>query len=147
MGTPGVPLDITKEQIVQSIKKCKGIGKNICKDLSICYHTFLRQINKDPELVQLLKDVRHAKIEEQLDYHEEVLEYASSLKEQDLTNALKAAFFYLNNKGKERGYSSLPEQAKEQNKEALTHLLSLAEAMKSSSPCPSTNKEHKEDPS
>jgi hypothetical protein len=117
MGTQGVPLDIPKSVIIDSIKKRKGVVTYVCKDLDICHDTALKYINADPELKQLLADQRHSYDEYLCDKSESVLVYALNRCETDLSNALGSAKYILNNKGKSRGYALKPDASTQPDSE------------------------------
>lgn len=109
MGTPGVPLDIPKSVIVETIKKRKGVMTHISKDLNISQTTAYKHFNADPELKQLLSEERNSYDEYLCDKAESVLVYALNKCETDLSSALGASKYVLNNKGKSRGYSLKPD--------------------------------------
>ena len=109
MGTQGVPIDIPKSSLISSIKKRKGVLTHVCKDLDITHPTAHKLINADPDLKQLLAEERNSYDEYLCDKAESVLVYALNKCESDLSNALGASKFILNNKGKNRGYSLKPD--------------------------------------
>lgn len=149
MGSPGCPFPYGENDIRNAIIKTKGVMRQAAKELNCDPATLYRHFNKYPALKPILDEYRWGMKEEDLDSAEEVLRHAmTKCAESDLTNALKASFFFLNNRGKERGYSPIPEQNKEQQKEAYAAVKALAEAMtKPSSQVPSSDTERKEDPS
>ena len=105
MGTPGVPFNIDKATIVETIKKRKGVITHICKDLHVCHGTMLKHINLDPELKELLDETRHEFSESLCDMAENTLAFAMNNRDTDPGNALGSAKFILNNLGKKRGYA------------------------------------------
>lgn len=104
MGTPGVPLNIPRERIVQSIKKKKGIVTQICADLDIDYHTYQKHIRDDPELKAMLDRARHDYKETICDMAETAIMRAINQKD-DLNVAAKYSQYVLNNMGQDRGYN------------------------------------------
>lgn len=104
MGTSGVPLNIPKSVIIDTLKREKGRISYACKALDICSQSLRNLINADPELIELLSILRHDFETALLDKAESTLIYAMEQNEKDLTNSLKSTFFVLNNKGKPRGY-------------------------------------------
>lgn len=106
MGTPGVPLTISKATIAACIKKHKGVVTYICKELNIHHSTFLIKVRADPELVEELSKARNAMSDEMCDLAENALIRAVT-QEQDLSSAISSAKFILNNKGKDRGYAPI----------------------------------------
>jgi len=102
MGTPGVTSSITKSQIVKCIKNRKGVGARICEDLNVCYQTFYKLIEKY-DLKDELQRERNAFAETMCDVAESVL-MRGMVQTQELGNALSAAKYVLNNKGRNRGY-------------------------------------------
>ena len=147
MGTSGVPLNITENEIRDAIIKYKGVIRKMSEAFDISPETMYRHYYKYPNLKPLLEEYRNCRKDRMLDTAEDVLDYAmSECKEADINAALKASMYFLNNRGKERGYSSLPEQSKEGQKDALNAVLTLANAMtRASSRNPSEDKEHTED--
>lgn len=134
MGTQGVKLNFDKSLLTEVIKRNKGVIKNIQKDLKCCNETVHNYINADPELVDLLARERNGYVEELMDEAEDTLKYAIANREKDLTNALKATFYSLNNHGRKRGYSRY-EKAEEQEIDAegeatLAHVKLMEEAKK-----------------
>ena len=111
MGTPGVPLNIPRERIVQSIKKKKGIVTQICSDLDIDYHTYQKHIRDNPELKSMIDRARHDYKETICDMAETALMRAINQKE-DLNIAAKYSQYVLNNMGQGRGYNH-PEAQKQ----------------------------------
>ena len=106
MGTPGVPLNLPPGAIAASIKKNKGVGSKICKELDIHHSTFIEHVRADPVLVKLLDDARHDRLEERLDDAENTLDECKNQR-QELSVALKSAMYLLNNRGKSRGYAPI----------------------------------------
>ena len=105
MGVQGSPCDLTKAEITEALKKRKGRITYAAKDLNVKYETLKKKIDADPELVQLLHDLRYVFDETMLDSAEDTLMYGMGKREVDLGNALRSAFYILNNKGKGRGYT------------------------------------------
>jgi hypothetical protein len=103
MGTPGVPWEGTKVQILASIKKQHGRVTYVAKELNCDYITVKKRIDADPELTKALADARSGFGETLLDMSESAL--MRGLTNEDPNAYLKSAFYVLNNKGKERGYS------------------------------------------
>ena len=105
LGTPGVPWDKSKEEIVEALKKNKGKLTHAAKSLKCCYDTIRKYTDQDPELVQLISDLRQSHDNELLDTAEDVILHGMT-QQTDLTNALKAAFFVLNSKGTSRNWNN-----------------------------------------
>lgn len=105
MGTSGVPLTIPKNIIINAIKKRNGVLTAAAKDLDCSRPWLIQHVNSDPELKDILAKERNAYDEYLCDKAESVLVYALNKCETDLSNALGASKFILNNKGKNRGYS------------------------------------------
>lgn len=111
MGTPGVPFDATKEQILSAIKESGGRFLRIAALLGYADNTVRAHIYADPELMQAIKDARKTRDEGLLDGAEDALKKALDKADLDINAALKSAFYVLNNKGKDRGYASPEEKA------------------------------------
>jgi len=106
MGTPGVPWNPSKDIIVNILKECKGVISKAAKKFEVAPLTLYRKINADPELVQLLKDLREDYETVMLDMAENCVSYAMSNMTLKPDQALKASFFVLNSKGKTRGWNN-----------------------------------------
>jgi hypothetical protein len=106
MGTQGVPLNIPKSAIIDSIKKNNGVLTYVCRELDIHHSTALKIINADPELVELLKEERHSFTENLCDLSENVLKEAL-IQREDLNSAIRSSQYVLNNQGRKRGYTPL----------------------------------------
>jgi hypothetical protein len=105
MGTPGVPFNIKKSRILESIKKKKGVVTQILLDLDIAYDTYAKHIRDNPELKEAIDSARNDFDDTICDMAETAL-MRSLKQEQDLSASLSSAKFVLNNKGKKRGYSA-----------------------------------------
>ena len=104
MGTQGVPNNLSKTAITSSLKENKGRITYAARQLNVAHCTLRKRINEDPELVELLSQLRHEYEENLLDSAENTLDVSVN-KHEDMQSALKATFFILNNKGKSRGYT------------------------------------------
>lgn len=104
MGTPGVPFNIPKEVILEAIKTRKGVITHICKDLSSAHGTLIKHINADSDLKAALDAARHEYDDILCDVAEGTMLYTAGQRE-DLSAAISACKFVLNNKGKKRGYT------------------------------------------
>lgn len=128
MGTPGVPLDINKDDLINSIKKHKGRVKHIAAEFNCHRGSLLPIIREIPEAFELLNLLRNG-------YDDLVLGMAEDnivtlLEDCDST----ATFFTLNTRGEKRGWvpkgagnSQSAEQAIAQLKLTLSEQQELAE--------------------
>lgn len=105
MATPGVKFDTPLEEIVELIKKHRGRLTKVAKELNCKYDTVRKYTDPYPEVVQLIKELRRDYEEDMCDLAEDTLFDAMDKRLVDMSNALKSAFFLLNNKGKDRGYN------------------------------------------
>jgi hypothetical protein len=105
MGTPGVALKIEKEKIEQSIKKHRGRVSLIADEFKCGWRAMNNLIQKHTDLVELLEEYRQYRDASLCDLAEDTLQDALDRRGVDMNNALKSAFFVLNNKGKDRGYN------------------------------------------
>lgn len=105
MGTSGVKFDRSKDDIIDAIKKHRGKLYKVAKQLNCHYETVRKYTDDDPDIVQLIHDLRHGYDEDLCDLAEDTLVDAMEARVGDMGNALKSAFFVLNNKGKDRGYN------------------------------------------
>ncbi len=106
MGTPGVKYVYEKVKIVEALKESKGRITVACKKLNIDYQTLKKVIDKEPELEELLKNLRDDFENTLLDMAESTIQRAMSKAELDPNNAMKAAMYTLNSKGNSRGWSN-----------------------------------------
>lgn len=126
MGTSGVPWNATKEQIIEAIKKHKGVLSRVCKELDCCYDTVRKRIDVDKEIRAILDSERQGFDNMLVDTAEDTLLYALSRRGDDLGNSLKSAFFILNNKGKERGYAHPSSLSEDDSLNVKQYLISVA---------------------
>jgi len=110
MGVGGHPFKVHKHLIVEAILKHKGVLKRVGDEFGVTRNTIRLKVNEDPELIEILADARKDYIENLCDDAENVLEIALKKADVDTNNGLKAAFYILNNQGRDRGYTP-PAQA------------------------------------
>jgi len=108
MGTPGTPWTVPREQIEQALKKQKGRLTYACKDLNCTYRALKKYIDEHPDLQEELVRLRNEFDCTLLDMAESSL--IRGMSESDPNAYLKSAFYVLNNKGRERGYSGIEEK-------------------------------------
>lgn len=131
MGTPGVRITFDKEEVIQAIKKWNGRLNYASDDLRCAWDTLKKYINKHEDLLQLLSDCRNERDEVLCDIAEDVIQDTMADRIRDGTNALRAAFFILNNKGRSRNYSS-PYNAEDPTEVKITpgQIRSVVKAMR-----------------
>ena len=101
----GIPFNPEKKDVLDALEKANGIVTNAAKEMGVHRHTLESFISEHEDVKEFLNKVRFSHDEKQLDIAENVIHYAMSLGQTDLASALKASFYFLNNKGKKRGYS------------------------------------------
>lgn len=106
MGTPGVPWIVEKDTISDALKKTKGRIEPAAKILGVAGFTLRRRLTEYPDLQELVTQLRSSFEQALLDQAEDTIEHAMNQTPTDLNNALKSAFFVLNSKGKERGWTN-----------------------------------------
>ena len=106
MAVQGVKFDPPKSTIISILKDSKGVITTASKKLDVAPHTLRLHIKKDPELVELLDNLRNNFEDNLLDMAENTVLYALSKRDEDPNNAIKSAFFVLNSKGQNRGWSN-----------------------------------------
>jgi DNA-directed RNA polymerase sigma subunit (sigma70/sigma32) len=111
MATPGKLFTKSKDEIVEAIKKHKGRLTKVAKELNCHYDTVRKYTDPYPEIVDLIKYLRQDYDENLCDLAEDTLTTAMENCPDDMSSALKSAFFVLNNKGKQRGYNHPDAQA------------------------------------
>jgi hypothetical protein len=104
MGTSGVPWNVNKTDIIRALKASEGQLYYACKILDCNYKTLKKRIDADPELIEMLADLRSHFDEKLLDLAEDNLVHALGLRATDVGHALSATYYVLNNKGKSRNY-------------------------------------------
>ena len=109
-GRGGVKLAIPVSAFLASIKRHRGIVTHIIKELDIHHSTFHTKKRENPEIEKALDEARYEFDESICDMAESVLAVAMRKHEDDMGNALGAAKFVLNNKGRRRGYNSWNEE-------------------------------------
>lgn len=127
MGVPGVPIKINPSEIAEAIKKYRGVVSRIHPALGMSHDTFYKLLKKHPSLKEALDEARETHTLELVDGAENAL--VKALSQDDMSIALKAAMYVLNNKGRDRGYNhpnaevkqvSLPDIAEAYEKRLIT---------------------------
>ena len=124
MGTPGVPLKYKEDDFADALKKRKGRLVYVAKDMGMHRSTLWEHLKKYPKLQILLKELRDEYIEDGKDLAEDVLMFAMTNKSNDLGRALEATKYFLNNQGKDRGYSHTPTGISYDPSEQITVIIS-----------------------
>lgn len=92
----GRPLKYTVEQVLEAIKDTGGIKTEVCQRLNCGRRTIYLYIDRFPEIKEAFEEEE-----------EKVLDMAeSSLFAMIRNGDLTAIFYYLNNKGRRRGYGA-----------------------------------------
>lgn len=92
----GRPLKYTAEQVLEAIKDTGGIKTEVCQRLNCGRRTIYLYIDRFPEIKEAFEEEE-----------EKVLDMAeSSLFAMIQNGDLTAIFYYLNNKGRRRGYGA-----------------------------------------
>lgn len=104
MGVSGVRWKPQKSDIMDALQQAKGVVTQAAKMLGVQRTTLSEYIKNNPDIKPLLEEMRYHFEEELLDASEQLLRACVGQRD-DLSAALKAAFYYLNNKGKKRGYA------------------------------------------
>lgn len=105
MAVSGAKWVCSDEDIISALKSSGGRVSYASKALGVVRNTLYNRINEKPYLKELLSEMRHDFEETMLDAAENTLMYALAQQKGDLGNALKSAFYTLNNRGEKRGYS------------------------------------------
>lgn len=105
MGLSGTPLNLDRQEIIDAIKKHHGVISHVCKALKVHHESIYKRLRGDEELQEILSEARKVHTEKRLDVAENALDKLIENFEKDPSTAAKAIFFFLNNKGKERGYN------------------------------------------
>lgn len=144
MGTSGVPWDVPKPQIIEALKRQKGRLTYACKDLDCRYETLKKYVDKNPDIQELLKQLRNEFDTTLLDMAESCL--IKGMQESDPNAYLKSAFYMLNNKGRDRGYNDWKEEKQAHAKAGMElyfkdHTLPPEELKKLEADCQTTQPE------
>lgn len=105
MGIPGIAFRPDNDQLLQSIKRHRGVVTHIAKEYDVWVDTIYDYVKKHPILDQALKNARKTMVSKMVDQAESVMENLMDTVEDDRNNAFKAAAFMLNNQAKDRGYA------------------------------------------
>lgn len=95
----------SKNVIIEALKKRHGMVTYAAKDLGVHFDTLKRRIDADPSLQELIVSL-HSNFDHQLIESAQSVVIRAMSQSEDLGNALRAAFYALNNKGKLRGYNT-----------------------------------------
>ncbi len=118
---------LSKEELITLFKSYRGNISKIAEHIKCSRSTLMKHLNEDDELKDALHESRYAFVNEMLIDAENVL--VSCIKDiKDKPNALKAAFFILNNQGKKLGYNQIGTDAESGTKVAGT--LTLIDSVK-----------------
>ncbi len=104
MGTPGVPFNPKKDDIVNSIKKWNGRISRIAKEMDCCFQTILNYLSENPELRKLVDEQRQHRDFSLCELAEDALQECLQKVDEDRGSALKSAMYVLNSKGAARNY-------------------------------------------
>jgi len=118
MACPGVKLPFEKEVIERAIRDHKGRLAPAARSLGIWRNTLRNFVSKHIDLIILVDNLRTDWVETTLDKVEDTINDAMDNRALDMTNGLKAAFFFANNQGSERGYK--PPQVNQQGDIKIT---------------------------
>lgn len=103
----GRPLKYTVEQVLEAIKDTGGIKTEVCQRLNCGRRTIYVYIDRFPEIKEAFEEEE-----------EKVLDMAeSSLFAMIQNGDLTAIFYYLNNKGRRRGYGAPSGKIREQEQQ------------------------------
>ena len=105
MGAQGVPCQYTSSEIREAIERHKGRLCVAAKALKIKYDTIRKYVDREPALRELVDELRKDYVETMLDSAEDCLSDAMDNRKADMSNALRASMFFLNNQGKARNYN------------------------------------------
>jgi len=99
MATSGVFLDLSKDTLISSLKKNKGIVIDCARDLNCTRWTFLKYVRAEPEALELMNALRSGYDEIVLDMAEDNV--VKLLEQCDSTTT----FYTLNMRGDKRGWN------------------------------------------
>ena len=105
MGVQGVPLPFTDDELIDALERSNGRVKIAADYLKIAFQRFYIILKEKPHIQEALDKIRCRVDENALDDAETCLQKAIN-NHKDMNSALKASFFFLNNKGHKRGYSA-----------------------------------------
>jgi len=103
----GIPMEksLTKETVITALKKHGGVYLHACEELHVARRCFSKYVHRHPDLVELVKELRHDYDEEMQDAAVSVFKKLIAKADDDPAHAFKSAQYYLNNKGRKRGYA------------------------------------------
>lgn len=103
MGVQGIPHGFTDQEIFDAIEKTKGVVVRASELLCLSPRALHEILSEKPHLRTALREIRRQFQYEMVDQSEQVL-CKSIYQEEDLSLALRAATYILNNLGRDRGY-------------------------------------------
>lgn len=106
MATMGTEWKYDKEQIAQALNKTKGRITHACRELNVGYRLLKKVIDKEPDLAELLENLRADFENTILDMAENCVAIAMSRQLEQPKSALTSAMYTLNSKGLERGWTN-----------------------------------------
>ena len=119
----GVKFDYTEDDIVDALRANKGNLRATSRMLN-CSHQYLYEfIEEHPHLKKTLNKIRHAQDDEMLTLCENQLTKAILMIDTKPKIALDAVKFYLDRKGKSRGYGASTDISQQQSLDLRTNLL------------------------
>ena len=92
------------ERITELIFETRGKLSQVAKRLGCSSGPLYSLVRESPEVEKLLEEARRIAREDRIDDCETYAETIAERYEEDTTNALKAAIYFLNTHGKDRGY-------------------------------------------
>jgi hypothetical protein len=107
MPIDAVIWDKSKCDVCDALTKHKGVVARAAKELSIARYSLYRLIKEDPDLYNLLWDLRSDTEEQFLDVAESIIMRSMSDYEKRPSNSLRAAMYVTNSIGKSRGWNKV----------------------------------------
>lgn len=106
MAIRGLPWECSNSKIIQALNDAKGRITHATKLLDVDYKTLVKKLESEPELQDALKESRMLFEDQVLDMAETCIANAMAKQEFDPNNALKAAMYTLNSKGRSRNWNN-----------------------------------------
>ena len=102
---PGCIWEPDEDRVIEVLEKVNGRLYKAIPIFGVNTRTLTNYLKRHPRVMKELEEVRYAFNQALMDKSENVFDAALDGHEEDMTNALKAATFIMNNLGKERGYA------------------------------------------
>lgn len=100
----GQKFEPDKEDVIEVLERCNGMVTEAARKFKVTHQTLLRYCRKHPDIMTALEEARDDYDDQKLDVADDVFMYAMKNKEENLNQALRAAFGVMINLGHLRNW-------------------------------------------